>query len=360
MAGPILHHRTEEFRGILRECREGLREFFRTQDDVAILAASGTAGMEAALVNLLSPGDRVLVGSCGKFGDRWAEIAAATGIEASVLRPETGSALDPEQVAARVRDLRPRAFCTTASETSVGVKNPVETLSRVVREASPDTLVVVDAITALGAFPIETGRWELDAVVCASQKALSLPPGLAFVSLSARAREASRAAKLPRYYLDLRREMARQAEGETAFTPAIMLVVGLAASLQWFRERTLEGAWRDTARWSATTRAGLEALGVRFVPREAHAESVTAAWVPEGIDGPGLVRQLAEQSGIKIAGGQGELKTRIFRIAHFGPLSDQDALDCLEGIESILSARIGGIPAGAALGAAARVMGELR
>src|SRR5436309_6621010 len=227
MSAPILHHRTEEFRALLRECREGLLDFFRTSDEVAILTASGTGAMEAAVVNLLSPGDRALVGSCGKFGDRWAEIARAYGIEVEYLKTATGESLDPEEITRCLKASRPKAIFVTASETSVGVKNDLEVLARASREASPETLLVTDAITALGAFRFETGAWGLDVVVGSSQKALSLPPGLAFVSLSARAREAASRSRLPRHYFDLPREIGKQAVGDIGFTPAITLVVGL-------------------------------------------------------------------------------------------------------------------------------------
>ena len=336
MAAPIMHHRTEEFRAIVRECREGLRGFFRTRDDVAILTSSGSGGMEAAVVNLLSPGDKALVASCGKFGERWADIAKAYGIETEHIKTETGDAVDPARIADRLKASRPRALFVTASETSVGVKNDLEVLTRMARDASPDTLVVADAITALGAFRFETGDWGVDAAVCGSQKALSLPPGLAFVSLSARAREVAARSRLPRHYFDLPREFKKQSEGDIGFTPAITLVVGLRASLAHFLGRTLERVWADAARRAAATRAGLGAIGVALVPRMGVSESVTAAWVPEGVDGQKLLKDLQASTGIKIAGGQGELKGRIIRISHFGPVTDEDTLACLAGIEDLL------------------------
>lgn len=360
MSGPIVHHRTEEFRAVVRECREGLRAFFRTQGDVAILTMSGTGGMESVVVNLLSPGDRVLVGSCGKFGDRWADIATAYQIDVDRLRTATGESLDPDAVASRLRERRPRVFFLTASETSVGVKNDLERLAKIAREVSPETLIACDAITALGAFRFESEAWGIDAVVCGSQKALSLPPGLAFVYLSARAREAARASRLPKYYGNLLRELDKQAAGETAFTPAITLVVGLAASLRRFREMTMEVAWQDAARRSAMTRAGLAALGIGLVPKGGASESVTAAWVPPGLDGEQLLKDLAASHGIKIAGGQGELKGKIFRIAHFGPLEDTDMLDCLTGIESVLARSAGSHRDGAAASAAEAAASAIR
>lgn len=336
MAAPIMHHRTEEFRAIVRECREGLKAYFRTRDDVVILTSSGTGGMEAALVNLLSPGDPILVGSTGKFGDRWAAIGKAYGLDVQSIRSEIGESLDPERVASALAASPPRALFVTASETSVGVKNDLRAIVEVTRRVSPETLVVADAITALGAFEFETGSWGLDAVVGSSQKALSLPPGLAFVCLSSRAREAARVARLPRFYFDLPRELEKQAGGDIGFTPAISLVVGLRAALRWFLGRSLERVWADAARRSAAVRAGLGAMGIGLVPRSHVSESVTAAWVPEGLDGVKLLEDLESSAGFKIAGGQGDLKGRIFRIAHFGPVTDADTLDCLTGIEDLL------------------------
>lgn len=356
MAAPIIHHRTEEFRAIVRECREGLKAFFRTADDVVILSSSGTGGMEAAFVNLLSPGDRVLVGTTGKFGDRWLEIARAYGIEAQAIRADLGYSLDPETIAAALAASRPRALLMTASETSVGVKNDVSAIMEVVRRTSPETLVAVDAITALGAFPFETGGWGVDAVIGSSQKALSLPPGLAFVGLSSRAREATRSARLARFYFDLPREFEKQASGDIGFTPAISLVIGLRASLRWFLDRSLERVWSETARRSAAVRAGLGALGIELVPRTTVSESVTAAWVPKGMDGVKLLKDLESASGIKIAGGQGDLKGKIFRIAHFGPLTDADTLDCLDGIETLLRKDGRSVAPRSAAGAAERAM----
>lgn len=356
MAAPIMHHRTEEFRSIVRECREGLRAFFRTDDDVAILTASGSGGMEAALVNLLSPGDKVLVASCGKFGERWADLAKAYGIDAEHVKTAVGDSLDTAAIADRLRATRPRALFVTASETSVGVKNDVETLTRAARESSPDTLVVADAITAVGAFRFESGAWGIDAVVCGSQKALSLPPGLAFVSLSARAREAAGRSRLPRHYFDLPRELKKQADGDIGFTPAITLVVGLRASLAHFRARGMEKVWADAARRAAATRAGLDALGIALVPRTAVSESVTAAWVPEGIDGQKLLKDLQTTAGIKIAGGQGDLKGKIIRISHFGPVTDEDTVGCLAGIEELLRRAGRQVAKGAAAAAAESAM----
>lgn len=351
MAAPIMHHRTEEFRAIVRECRLGLKDFFRTSDDVVILTASGSGGMEAALVNLLSPGDKALVASCGKFGERWADLAKAYGIDAEHLKTAVGDSIDTALIAERLRATRPRALFVTASETSVGVKNDLEALARAAKDASPETLLVADAITAVGAFRFETGAWGLDAVVCGSQKALSLPPGLAFVSLSPRAREVASRSRLPRHYFDLPRELKKQAEGDIGFTPAITLVVGLRASLAHFLRQGMESVWADAARRAAATRAGLEAMEIRRVPRQGVSESVTAAWVPEGIDGQKLLKDLQANAGIKIAGGQGDLKGKIFRISHFGPVTGEDTVACLAGIEELM--RRAGRPVAAGTAAAA-------
>jgi aspartate aminotransferase-like enzyme len=292
--------------------------------------------MEAAFVNLLSPGERVLVAACGKFGERWTAIARAYGIECDALRSQTGDGVDAGALSAKLSAQRPKALFVTASETSVGVKTDLEEIVRLTKEASPDTLVVTDAITALGAFRFETGAWGVDAVVGSSQKALSLPPGLAFVSLSQRARAAAAKAKLPKFYFDLLKELDKQAAGDMAFTPAITLVIGLRAALKHFLGRGLEQVWSDVARRSRAARAGLVAMGVSSVPKSAWSESVTAGWVPDGIDGLKLLKDLQTIHGIKIAGGQNELKGKIFRISHFGPVSESDTLDCLAGLEDLL------------------------
>jgi aspartate aminotransferase-like enzyme len=345
MSRPIIHHRTEPFRAIVRECGEGLRRYFRTEDPVVILACSGTGGMEAVVANLLAPGDKVLVGSCGKFGDRWAELARAYGADVEILKTETGDALDPDEIGRRLAASRPKALFITAHETSVGVKNDVEAIVRMARERSAGTLVAADAITAIGAFPFETAAWGLDAVVCGSQKALSLPPGLAFVCLSSRALETARRGALPRYYFNLPREIDKQASGEVGFTPAISLVIGLQASLRHFHGIGMEQVWRETAARATLAREGLLAAGVRLVPKNSVSESVTAAWAPPGIDGARFLKDLEAKTGIKIAGGQGELKGKIFRISHFGPVTEKDTRDVLSGIAALIGGNGGGAAA---------------
>ena len=337
MSRPIIHHRTEEFRAIVKDCRAGLKSYFRTSQDVVILTASGTGGMEASFVNLLSPGDKVLVGSCGKFGDRWTDLARAYGVEAEVMRTPTGEALDPEAVARRLRELGPKAFFLTANETSVAVRNDLPALMKAVASSSPETLVVTDAITAVGAFPYESEAWGIDVVVGSSQKALSLPPGLAFVTMSPRARQAMTSGRLPKFYFDLPRELDKQAGGDIGFTPAITLVVGLQAALAYFLGRTLESVWAETSRRAQATRAGLQALGVGLVAKGAAvSDAVTAGYVPQGLDGAKLLKDLEAVHRIKIAGGQNELKGKIFRISHFGPVTDADTLACLAGLEDLL------------------------
>src|SRR6266581_589207 len=233
LARPILHHRTDEFRAIFKECTAGLKTFLKTGDDVLILACSGTGGMEAALVSVLSPGDAMLALVAGNFGERWAAIGRAHGMAVTTLEAEWGEAVPPERVAEGLdRDPRIRAVFVQLSESSTGAAHDVEALARVTR-VRQDTLLVVDAISGAGALRLETAAWGVDVVVVGSQKALALPPGLAFLSASPKAWERIDASKAPRFYFDLRRERKAQASGEAAFTPAISHVVALKAALDY-------------------------------------------------------------------------------------------------------------------------------
>ncbi len=353
MAQPILHHRTEPFRAIVRECRDGLKKLYRTRRRRPDPRRFGhRAGWRRPSSTSSRPGTSALVGSCGKFGDRWANIAKAYGIEAELYRTETGRALDRGRACAQAREDPPEG-AVRHRERDVGRREERPRGARDDRQvASPETLVVADAITAVGAFRFETGAWGLDAVVCGSQKALSLPPGLAFISLSARAREAVKTARLPRFYFDLGRELGKQTSGDTGFTPAISLIVGLRASLGHLLGPGSKPSGAKTARRAACARAGLGALGVALVPKDGISESVTAAWVPEGIDGAKFLKDLEALTGIKIAGGQDELKGKIFRISHFGPVTAEATIEVLAGIEELLARAGRPLERGAAAAAA--------
>lgn len=338
LARPILHHRTDEFRGIFGECTAGLKSFLKTTDDVLVLAASGTGAMEAALVNLLSPGDAMLALVAGNFGERWAAIGRAHGMDVRVLEAPWGEAVPPEAMAAALdRDPGIRAAFVQLSESSTGAAHDVEALARITR-SRPGTLLVVDAISGAGAMRLETSAWGVDVVAVGSQKALALPPGLAFLSVSARAWERIEAARAPRFYFDLRRERRAQAGGESAFTPAISLMVALKAALGFVASLGgVDALVANAGTLAAMTRAAASALGVPLVAPRDHADALTALYPPPGLDSGAIVKALKSEFASTVAGGQGRLKGKIFRVAHLGYFDATDMLGLLATLEIALT-----------------------
>jgi len=336
MARPVLHHRTPAFNDCLKETQEGLKWLFQTKQTVLQLTGSGTAAMEAAVSNFLRQGDRVLVIRGGKFGERWGRIAQAYGLSTVNIDVEWGKGVDPAAVAAALdQDPSIRAVYATASETSTGVKHDIEGLSKAVRNR-PDVLLCVDAITAIGVFDVPMDRWGLDVVCLGSQKALMLPPGLAMIGVSEKAWKANERSNLPRFYLDLARERKSQDKGETYFTPAVTLFVGLQESLRMLKEETLEGVFSRHERLARATRTAAGGLGLELFAATP-TNAVTAIRVPSGIDGSAVVRQMRVRYGITIAGGQDHLKGKIVRIAHIGYYSEFDIITAISGLEMTLS-----------------------
>ncbi|MBA2847985.1 alanine--glyoxylate aminotransferase family protein [Thermosulfuriphilus ammonigenes] len=335
MAQPTMHHRSPQFSEILSDVREGLKFLYQTEDPVLIFASSGTGAMEASVANLLNPGDEAICVVGGKFGERWVEICQAFGVRAVPIEVEWGRAVEPEQVEATLkRHPLARAVFVQAHETSTGVKHPVKELADLVRER--ETLLVVDAISALGVYDLPVGAWGLDVVVAGSQKGFALPPGLSFVSLSSRAREAMEKATLPRYYFDFRRELKAYARSTTAYTPAVSLILGLKSVLDRLRQVGLERLFAHHRCLSEATKKAMEALGLELFS-QAPCETVTVVRVPEGVDGLELVKRLREKYGLTIAGGQAQLKGRIFRIAHMGYQNHFDVILAVAGVEMVLS-----------------------
>jgi aspartate aminotransferase-like enzyme len=337
LARPILHHRTDEFRAVMKGCREGLARFLKTSGDVLVLAASGSGGMEAALANVLSPGDAMLALVAGNFGERWANIGRAYGMDVRALEAPWGEAVPAESVAqALERDPRIRAVFVQLSESSTGAAHDVEAIARVTR--ARDALLVVDAISGAGAMALETDAWGVDVVVVGSQKALALPPGLAFLALSGRAWERVEAAKTPRFYFDLRRERKAQASGESAFTPAISLVVALRAALEFVEGLGgVDALVRNAGALAEATRAAAAALRVPLVAPRHHGDALTALYAPEGLDSGAIVKALKAEFGSTVAGGQGALKGKTLRIAHLGYYDATDILGLLATLEIVLS-----------------------
>jgi aspartate aminotransferase-like enzyme len=352
-ARPIVHHRTDEFREVFRQCGLGLKKFLKTGHDVLILACSGTGAMEAALVNALSPGDAMLALVAGAFGQRWADIGRAHGMAVQTLTAGWGEAVVPERVAEALdRDPKLKAVFVQHSESSTGARHDIEGLARITR-LRPGTLLVVDAISGAGAMALETEAWGVDVVVTGSQKALALPPGLAFVTLNARAWERAEAGNAPRFYFDLRRERKAQGGGESAFTPAISLVIALRSALAFVEDLGgVDALVENAGTLAAMTRAAAAAIGLPLVAPKDHGDALTALFPPEGLDSASIVKGLKAEFHSTVAGGQGALKGKIFRIAHLGYYDTTDALGLLATLEVVLQRLGHRLPPGAGVAAA--------
>jgi aspartate aminotransferase-like enzyme len=340
LARQVGHHRTAKFREVLAEVLDGLRVVFQTQQDVVVLASSGTGAMEAAVVNLVPRGGKAIVLEAGAFACRWTAICRAFGIE--VVRHEVpwGQAVDPQDVARVVRE-NPGAAAVfgTLMESSTGVEHDVAAIGREVAGHGP--LWVVDGISGAGAVECRTDDWGIDCLVVGSQKALMLPPGLAFLTVSTRAWEQIERHAPQAFYFDLRhyRRALHPGPGgpgpDTPWTPAHTLIEALAESLQLLLGQGIEQVWQRNRRLAAATRAGLHALGLQvFAARPA--AGMTAVRFPPGLDGGGFLRRLETRFGVKLAGGQGPLKGAIFRLAHFGLIDELDLLGALGAIELTL------------------------
>jgi aspartate aminotransferase-like enzyme len=336
MSGPIPHHRTGAFRKIFSETRALLQYFFDTQNEVLIFASSGTGAMEGAVANLLSPGDRALVISAGKFGERWTSIAQAYCINAEAISIAYGEAVDPQEIEKRLEaDPRIKAVFVQATESSTGARHDIKRLGMIV-STHPETCLVVDAITGLGVMEVATDRWHLDIVIGGSQKATMLPPGLAFVSVSEKAWAAIRDSKSPRYYFDFQKERKNQVKGESAFTPAISLVIGLHTSLEQIRSLGREQLIANAALLAAATRAAAQALGLKLFASSSPSDALTTVCAPPGIDSGEIVKAFKSRFGMIIANGQGEMQGKIFRIAHLGYYDFYDAVATIACLEIIL------------------------
>ncbi|MEF3169140.1 MAG: alanine--glyoxylate aminotransferase family protein [Deltaproteobacteria bacterium] len=335
MSEPIIHHRSPQFSSILTGVRSDLKYLFQTANDVIIFASSGTGGMEASVVNLLSPGDTAIVVRAGKFGERWTELCEAYGVTAVNIDVPWGEAVDPDAVQ-NALEAHPeaKAVFMQAHETSTGAKHPVREIGALVKDRA-ETVLVVDAITALGVYELKTDEWGLDVVVTGSQKALALPPGLSLVSVSEKAWRLVERSRLPKYYLSFERERKAIGKQTTAFTPAVSLIIGLAEVLKGIREAGLPAVFEHHRRLAEGTRAAVAALGLEFFSK-APSEAVTVIKAPAGINGQDVVKIMREKYGITIAGGQAQAKGKIFRISHMGHLSEWDMIMAISAVERVL------------------------
>jgi aspartate aminotransferase-like enzyme len=359
MARPMLYHRAPAFTECLKEAQEGLKWLIQTKQLPLLLAGSGTIGMDAAVCNFLRAGDKAVVIRGGKFGERWGKICQAYGIECVFVDVEWGKSVEPKAVAEAIeKNPGVRAVYATASETSTATKHDIEPIAKIVK-AKDDILLCVDAVTAIGVYDVPMDKWGLDVVCVGSQKALMLPPGLAVVAVSDKAWKANERSNLPRFYLDLTRERKSQEKGETAFTPAVSLIVGLRESLRMLKEETLEGVFHRHERLAKATRAATGGLGLELLS-SSPVNSVTGIRVPNGIDGTAVVKQMRTRYGITIAGGQDHLKGKIVRIAHIGYFSEFDIITAISGLEMTLSDLGFGIRPGSGVAAAQATFAETR
>jgi aspartate aminotransferase-like enzyme len=337
MARTLLHHRAPEFLPVLEEVFSGLKQVFQTDRDVLLLACSGSGAMEAAVANVFSAGDRVVVVRGGKFGERWAELCEAYGVEAVCVDVEWGQAVDPAAVRAAL-DATPdaRAVLVQASETSTGVLHPIRELAELVHE-KPGRLIVVDGISGVGVHDLPMDAWGLDVVVSGSQKSWMLPPGLAFIALSEAAEQAVGESTGPRYYLDLRKELVSQRKNSTTFTPAVSLIVGLREALRLLLAEGIQNVFARHEAMAHIVRSGAEALGLELYAPTSPAFSCTSIHVPDGLDGKALVKRMRDVYGMTIADGQGKASGKMFRIGHMGDVDGFDMLSAIAGLEMVLA-----------------------
>ena len=332
---PMIGHRSPEYGEILKRVVENLKYVFQTENDVLIFSSSGTGGMEASIVNLLSPGDKAIALAGGAFGERFVKILVSFGIEVIPLRCEWKEVVDPKLVAKELdRDRDIRAVFVTLLETSTGVKNDVKSLGKICKERK--TLLVVDAISGLGIEELKTDDWGVDVVISASQKGLMTPPGLSFISISERAWEAGERSRIYRFYWDFKTYREFLERGQPPYTPPVSLVFGLDEALRMIKEEGMEKVWERQKRLARTTREGIKGLGLELLAMGNYSNGVTAIKVPENIDGLKLLKVLREKYGVTLAGGQERLKGKIFRIGHMGYIQFKDILVALGALERTL------------------------
>ena len=336
MAEPIMHHREPEFEKIYAEIREGLKDLFQTKNEVMIFTSSGTGAMEGAVSNLLSQRDKAIVVRGGKFGERWGEICKAYGIEFIPIDVEWGKAVDPKRIQELLEsDPSIRAVYTQASETSTGVRHPIQAIADLVKKYE-DKVIVVDAITGIGVFNIPTDAWGLDVVISGSQKALMLPPGLSFATLSDKAWKLAEKSTLPKYYFDFKKELKNTKKNQSSYTPAISLYVGLREALRMIRKEGLEAVFHRHEKLAEATRRAVKALGLELYAPDSPSDAVTAVKIPEGIDGEKLKDLFFEKFGITVAEGQDRAKGKIIRIAHLGYYERLDMVMVISALEMLL------------------------
>jgi aspartate aminotransferase-like enzyme len=336
MALPIIHHRAPNYKAIFKKVAEDLKYVFQTENDVIVFASSGTGAMEASVANCFCKNDKVLVIRGGKFGERWGEISEAYGLNPVYIDVKWGTAVKVDDVEDALKsnpDIK--GILVQASETSTGVKHPIKEIAELVKN-NDNCLMIVDGITGVGVFNIETDNWGIDIVVSGSQKAFMLPPGLAFASVSEKAWSFMEKSNLPKYYFDFKKERKNLKKNQNAYTPAVSLIIGLSKVLDMIKDEGLENVFKRHALLAKATREAVKALGLKLFAPDSPSESVTAVLAPEGIDGQDIVKSYREDHKITIAGGQGEAKGKIFRLSHLGFYDKFDIIIAISGLELAL------------------------
>jgi aspartate aminotransferase-like enzyme len=334
-ARPVIHHRTVEYGEIFMRVCEDLKYVFRTKNTVLVFTASGTGAMESSIVNLLSAGDKALVVKGGKFGERWAEICEAYGVKVVSVDLEWGDSVDPGVIKSHLeKDKEIKAVCTTLCETSTGVLTDIRAIGEIVKDTP--AVLLVDAISGLGACEMRTDDWHVDVCVSGSQKGLMIPPGLAFASVSEKALKMSESSKLPKYYYRWKDYFKSLSKEQTPWTPAVSLVIGLGEALKLMKKEGIDNVIARHAKLAKATRAAVKALGLELFAKKP-ADAVTAIKVPEGVDGGKLKNALDHTYDIKVAGGQAHLKGKIIRIAHLGYANYTDILVGVSALEMSLA-----------------------
>jgi aspartate aminotransferase-like enzyme len=335
MAEPIIHHRNPMFEAVVEEVRENLKYVFGTKNEVLIFASSGTGAMEGAITNMLSPGDKAIVVRSGKFGERWTNICKAYSVEAINIDIPWGEILDPKEVEKTLKaNSDAKAVYMQATETSTGARFPVKEVAAIVKNY-PNTLMVVDGITGVGVFALPMDEWGIDILVGGSQKALMLPPGLAFAGVSDKAWEFNKTSKIPKFYFNWAKELDNLKKNQTAWTPAISLIIGLREALKMIKEEGLENVFKRIDGLAKATREGAQALGLTIFAKNP-SPAVTAICAPEGIDGQAIYKTLWKKYGVTGAGGQDQLKGKVFRLATLGYAEKYDVITAIAALEFTL------------------------
>jgi len=350
----MINHRGPEFAAMLNRIQVGMKPYFGTESDIAIVSSAGTGGLEAAVVNVLSPGDRVLAVSIGAFGDRFAKVAETYGASVDRVSAEWGWAADPDELRERLPSADYRAVLLTHNETSTGVMNPIPALAAAIRTTSPDALILVDSVSALGAVPFQMDDWGCDVVVTGSQKAWMAAPGLAMIAASERAWAAMETARMPRFYFDLLKHRESARSGQTPWTPAIAVIYQVDEGIRLMAAEGAEAIFARHEACAAATQAGLEALGFQLFADPANrSKTVTAALIPDGLDWKAFNSEITRR-GVVLAGGQGKLAGKVFRVGHLGSVIVDEILGAIATLEAASVALGRPVEIGAGVAAAQR------